>query len=581
MSQPQRLKIALINVMKVGDYQYEQEIPLGLAYIGAFLRTHGREVLIKQCFAGKSEEEIDLAVAVEADLYGFQLNMVNYQAVKSVVEKIKTQRPKAITVFGGPFLATLSEEILTNEPLFDFMVIGEGEATILELIEAIEEGENEFFNIQGLAWRDKSQRIIINQSRPFIEDIDRFPFPARDFLEDAKRDPMDNGIVESIRVVTSRGCIGKCSFCLVNLYQTMQKGKIWRGRSPKNVVDELEYLSKEYQVKLVNFADSSFDDPGETGKERSREICEEILKRRIPLSAKIYLRCETMKSHEDIELLKLYKKAGIDVVIIGAESGSDYELRLYEKRATVEDNYRMAKILKDLDLFYVMSGCIMFGPNSTMETLRDNIKFMHQFGFADNLMVVSNVLMLIKDSKLYKILQAEGRVIDSENYWELPSYQFRDPLVKRLTKHWLNLYQRYPATSKVNQLQINIGNLVTRMTNPMNCKILDCLTDEFNELKKGYNQLSAEFGTLQRDFFLHTIELVEHDFPEEQLNLAMDDFFIKTYGGYLPLYDQLYNEFLDQVVKNGFSLSGLVFKHFISVMSSDSGARVEKNNLSC
>ncbi len=564
MTRSDKLTVVLINVVMDGDYQYEQEIPIGLAHIGAFLRQHDYSVLFKQCFASRAEEQFDSAAKVAADVYGFQLNMANYLPVKSVVERIKSRRPEAITIFGGPFLVSLSEDILRNEPLYDFIVIGEGEETVLELLQAIEGQENDFSYINGLVWRDKSGTVVKNELRSLIEDLDTLPFPARDFLENAQRDPKDNGLVESVRMVTSRGCIGRCSFCCVNFYSKVQKGKIWRGRSPRNVVDELEYLSRTYKAKLFNFSDSSFEDPGEQGKERSRQICEEIIRRGIPISAKIYLRCETMKSREDIELLKLYKKAGIDILVVGVESGSDYELRLYEKRATLDDNYRTATILKELDLFYVLIGFIMFGPNSTMETLKSNIEFLYKWGFADNLQAVSNTLMLIRDSKLYRILMEEGRVIESGKHWELPRYVMNDRLAERMSKHWGNLFARFPVTGQVNKLQVNIGNLVSRMTNPMNADVLYSLKDEFLEFKDGYVQLSKEFGKLQHDYFVYT--LIESDCSAEKLGSSSEDFFIGVYGAYLPLYDRLYNDFLDKIVKSGFGLSGLVFKHFTSAM---------------
>ncbi|MCX5713867.1 MAG: radical SAM protein [Candidatus Omnitrophica bacterium] len=372
------MKIVFINVVLEGDYQYEQEIPLGIASLMAFLRKHNYDVICQQCFAGRDDAQISLATRIEADIYCFQLNTVNYQAVKTVVKEIKIKRPTSYAIFGGPFLISLSEKILKNEPLYDFIVFGEGEATLLELLRAIERPKSDFSNINGLVWRKESGEVVTNKPRELIEDLDTLPFPARDFLEDGKLDPRDNGLIESVRLVSSRGCIGRCSFCCVNLYNKFQKGRAWRGRSPKNVVDEIEYLSKTFNAKLFNFSDSSFDDPGKLGKIRSRQICEEIISRKIPFSAKIYLRCETMKSSDDIELLKLYKKAGIDIIIIGAESGSDYELKLYDKPAGVEDNYRTVRILEDLGLFYVMSGFIMFGPNSTLETLRSNIEFLYR-----------------------------------------------------------------------------------------------------------------------------------------------------------------------------------------------------------
>ena len=561
------LKIGLINVLVEGDYQFEQEIPLGMGAIGAFLRTNGYEVEFKQCLPGKGENEYDSASEVEADIYGFQLNMVNYWHVHSVVKKIKSVRPNAVTVFGGPFLVSLSEGILKNEPLFDFIVIGEGELTTLELLQALERKEEDFSGIKGLAWRDRAGEVIINEKREVIEDLDTLPFPARDFLGDAE---YDQGLVESVRIVTSRGCIAKCSFCCVNLYNKIQKGKVWRGASPKHVVDELEYLSKTYSAKVFNFADSSFEDPGRVGKIRAGEICQEIIRRNLPISAKVYMRCETMKSEGDIELLKLYKKAGIDIVLPGAEAGNDDELAFYEKNASVEDNLRTIRILKNLDLFFVLPGFIMFGPNSTLETIRSNIAFLHECGMTDNLMLLGNVLMLLRDSKLYRRLTEEGRVTEDINrFWELPRYTFLDPLAERLSKHWHygRIYSCFPDTLKVNDLQVNCGNLVARMTNPMNRKLLDALRDEFGQFKATQSELGTHCGNLQYEYFLETIRLVEHDCSDEELNASANEFLGETYGHYLPIYSKLYEDFLSKIKAKNFGISGLIFKAFHSAVA--------------
>lgn len=560
------MKVGLVNVVVEGDYQFEQEIPLGLGAIGAFLRMKGYEVEFKQCFASKGEDEYDRAIEVEANIYGFQLNMVNYWHVHSVVKKIKLMRPTAITVFGGPFLVSLSEGILKNEPLFDFIAIGEGEFTTLELLQALERKEEDFSEIKGLVWRDKSGEVIINDRRSVIEDLDTLPFPARDFLKDAEQ---DQGLVESVRISTSRGCTAKCSFCCVNLYNKVQKGKVWRGASPKHVVDELEYLSKTYGAKVFNFADSCFEDPGRAGKIRTRKICEEIIKRKLAISAKVYIRCETMKSEEDIELLKLYKKAGIDVILPGVEAGSDYELTFYEKNASLEDNTRTVQILKELGLFFMSPGFIMFGPNSTLETIKSNIAYLHECGLTDNLFLLGNVLILLRDSKLYHRLKEEGRVIeDPDRFWELPKYTFLDPLAERLSKHWWygRVISRFPDTLEVNNLQVNIGNLVSRMTNPMNRKVLDALHDEFGEFKATQLELCSHFGNLQYEYFLETIRLVEHDCSDEELNASANEFFGKTYGHYLPVYSKLYEDFSSKIKAKNFGLSGLVFKAFHSAM---------------
>jgi radical SAM superfamily enzyme YgiQ (UPF0313 family) len=567
-----RRKVELINVVKEGDYNYEQEIPLGLASIGSFLRMNGFEVSFRQYFTGKKHDVAEF----EADIYGFQLNMANYQAVRSAVEKIKYRKPDAVIILGGPFLVTLAEDILKNEPLFDFIVMGEGEIATLELLKALGRGETDFSSIKGLVWRNSENVILKNEPRELIENLDELPFPARDFLENAPRDPVDNGLIESVRVVTSRGCIGRCSFCCVNLYNRVQKGKRWRGRSPEHVVDELEILNRKYGARLFNFSDSSFEDPGVSGKQRSREICEEIIRRGLQISAKIYLRCETMKTDEDIELLKLYKRAGIDVVIAGAESGSEYELRLYEKNARLEDNYRIVKILGELDLFYVMIGFIMFGPNSTRETLRSNMEFLYKFGFADNMMLVANVLMLIKSSKLYRMLKDEGRVTDPENCWEMPKYKMNDPVAERMAGHYANIFARYPITAELNKVQVNSGNLIARMNNPMNAVVFDSLKDEYLEFKDHYSKISRDFGIRQRDYFIYVLKLIEADPSPEKLSAAAEDFFVKVCGDYFIAYSNRYGAFLEKISQSGFGLSSLVFKHFFSATALEKTERIAR-----
>ncbi len=562
-----KLKVGLISVVKEGDYLYEQEIHLGLAAIGSFLREKGYEVEFRLCLPNKGENEIDHASELEADIYGFQLNIVNYWQVQSIVKKIKDRDPKVITVFGGPFLASLSERILQNEAMFDFVVIGDGEYTVLELLQNLENKKSDFSEITGLVWRNSSGLVIKNEKRSVDENLDVFPFPARDFLEKAM---VDGKLVESIRISTSRGCVASCNFCCVNLYNKVQKGRSWRGRSPKHVVDELEYLAKNYGAKVFNFADSSFEDPGESGKIRAAEICNEIIRRGLPISAKIYMRCETMKTEKDIELLKLFKKAGIDVIIPGVEVGSSEELKLYGKKATFEDNLKTIEILKKLDLFYILPGFIMFGPYSTLKTVRSNIQFLASLELCDNIMLLGNVLMLLRDSKIYQMLKEEGRLLENESrFWELPKYNFMDQKIETLSKHWRygSIFNHFPDVLKVNNLQINIGNLISRMNNPMNAKIAFALANEFKVFKLKHSSLKAIFSKLQHEYFIKTIDIIERNCSSKELQEAAKENFGNTYSCYLPDYSKLYNEFLEKVKSNNFSLSGLIFNAFHSAMN--------------
>lgn len=566
--------MALINVVEEGDYQFEQEMPLGLASIGAFLRDQGYEVLFHQCFAGRGENQVAAAAEIEADVFGFQLAINNYFHVRQVTEAVKAVRPGAVTVFGGPFLVSIAQKVLNFSPTFDYIVVGEGEATLLELLQGLEGEDFDPAQVEGLVWRDEQGQAVQNPFRRLIRDLDELPFPARDFLEEARRDPVDRGIVESIRINTSRGCVGKCSFCCVNAFNKLQRGQRWRGRSPEHVVDELEGLTKGYGARIFNFADSSFEDPGNKGKVRSGEICREIIRRGLKLSAKIYMRCETMKSEEDVELLKLYKRAGIDVVIIGAEAGSDYELRLYQKPASLEEIYHAALLLRDLDMFFVLVGFIMFGPNSNPETLRENIEFLHRCRLDYNLMPVENVLMLIKDCQLYHLLREEGRVIEPDAFWEMPKYVFLDQTAEKMARHCSGLLARFPVAKKVNDYQVNLGNLIARFTNPMNTDIFEAFQDDYLALKAEYRQVNDWIAADHRDHFLRMLELAEADEGDDVLSRVNEEFYDQYYRRYIPLYQVPYEKASSRIAASGYGMSGLVFRHFIAGMQRDMSKRI-------
>ncbi|MBT4425643.1 MAG: B12-binding domain-containing radical SAM protein [Rhodospirillaceae bacterium] len=556
--------LAMINVVMHGDYQYEAEIPLGVGAVAAYIRQKGFPVQIFQCLPDDRPEDIANAGLVDADVYGFQLQMSNYQSVRAVAEIIRQRKPRALIVLGGPYLSSLAVPILENEALFDCVVNGEGEATMLEIMEAVQRGDLDLAAVSGLVFRSPENKAIRTPPRKLIRELDSLPYPARDFIDQAQRDPDDHCITDNIRIITSRGCVANCSFCSVNFYTKLAHGKLWRGRSAERVVDELEMLTSRHKVRTVNFSDSSFEDPGKKGKQRTRDICNGIIERKIELSSKVYMRADTMLAAEDDDLLSLWKKAGIDMIIVGAESGSDLELTLYEKRADLADNLKTIGRLKEMDLFFIWCGMLMFGPNSTLATLRDNIHFLDIIGVSHDSFAMANVLMLMRDTALYGKMREQGRVTEPENYWELPKYSFLDPLAERAASHWENILARFPAIDRINKAYMQSENIITRMTNPMNAHILGAVGSSYDRFKADIRELEAEFGARQSRYFRDVLDNIETGISDADLNISAQGFFVQVAGFYAARFEAIYNAFYETLLATKLGLSGVVFRHYWS-----------------
>jgi radical SAM superfamily enzyme YgiQ (UPF0313 family) len=550
--------IQLINVADKGDLHNIGDYPYGMALIQAYLLQEGLESLMLQYPTWVKEDYIEDILENPAYIYGFQVNFENYVDIQELVKTIKQSNPDGIIIFGGPFVVSLYEEILKNDTVLDAIVLGEGEYTLVDLVKTVKENPSTWKTLPGLAWRGDDGNVVMNPHRKAIKDLNEMPFAARKDI-DPKGYDVEGKYIHDFRITTSRGCTSDCTFCAVNVNSKWQRASRWRGRDPIDVVDEIQELTEKYNAKLINLQDSAFDDPGTLGPKRNRIFCEEILKRGLEVSMKAYFRAESVKDDaETIDLFKLYKKAGIDVLIIGAEAGSDYELEMYKKDATLEDNYRSFQVLRDLDLFFVHNGFIMYGPYTTLETLKSNYKFLFDNKLYYWFHNIDSILILTPGAVIYDTMVEEGRVHPRKNFWETPSYDFLDPKILKLAQHYQELRETYSHLDVGSPLVLRAENLITRLKNTMNRKVALMCEPEIQQFSEMYLKNKKLFSDLGYQACKESLERVEKDGVNTDLMRSSEPFGQPWAEAVYEIQDG-YDKILKTIESKGFGLGGLVF----------------------
>lgn len=387
---------------------------LGLGYIGAVLLQNKYEcdiyeLPVEQCSLNDFIKKIN---DKNYDVIGISTYYYNVRNAMKIVLKVKKEHPNTFIFLGG-FLPTLSWQSLLESGLdFDCCEIGEGEYTTLELVRALENGID-WREIDGLAYLMDGV-VIKTKPRKLIENLDELPFPIRPFVR--KR------MIAAI--VTSRGCYGVCNYCGIREFMEQCKGSKYRRRRPECVVDEIEYLIKEYSVKYIVINDGLFHFSSRQGQKWFNTFEKLIIDKNIKVSFLCDFRANEIVSCPDI--LKRYKKIGLYNVNVGIESFVQRHLDFYGKGTTVDQNIKAVKLLEKNEINYTI-GVLIFNPISTVEETLEYCRVTREMNFYEKeysvirpLSVGSRVIATT-GTRLFKY------VIDNGLYEDNPyNYRFED-----------------------------------------------------------------------------------------------------------------------------------------------------------
>jgi radical SAM superfamily enzyme YgiQ (UPF0313 family) len=428
LSRPRPLRI-ILPILLSGDLVLTPE-HLGPAYLTAVLRQAGALAAIDDSDAAHLDALLDRVAAFAPDIVGLSLTMVSLDEARTFGRALRERLgPDVFIVAGGPVATHLGARLLRTNGLefVDALIRGEGEVPLLRLCEALHGGTS-LDEVPNLCVR-RGTEVQQTAMLPGISNLDALPFPARDQFE------MHGGRLPYMRVSTSRGCTAHCTFCNAP-HARNRVGpaiKAWRGASPERVVDEIEMLVSTYGANTFDFVDSTFEDPGggRIGKERVARIAKLILERRLHIYFNICMQAVNW-TDADRPLIALLRRAGLEKVLIGVESGSERGLARWQKKSTVADNDRAIALLREAGI-YVAFGFIMFHPWSTFHEVRENQAFLHR-NFGHNLRRFTTRLELYPGAEVLQELEAE-LLLDEDFQQTLNPYGFRfvDPRIERLS----------------------------------------------------------------------------------------------------------------------------------------------------
>lgn len=366
--------------------------PLGLGYLAACVRARGHEAAIIDLARERAgaEKGAALVKAQAPDLIGLGIMSSAYLPAKELVAAIRQELPDTPLVIGGPHVTALAEDAMEDFGV-DLAMTGECEQSFPELVEAMAAGgsldggslagspqdgsplnNGRLDGIPGLCFRDGG--IVVGERGDFTDDLDSLPFPAWDLMDPRSYPDLPHQLLHKkfpvAPVMTSRGCPYDCSFCA----STALWGRGWRTRSAENVVDEIEMLVRDFDVKEIHFEDDNFT----LKASHAAAVCEEILRRGIDIvwACPNGVRIDTL----DDDLLELMRRSGCYSLGFGIESGSQAVLEKNNKKLKLDRVADQVEMVKrhGIEAF----GFFIIGlPGETVETIRETIRFARRVPF--------------------------------------------------------------------------------------------------------------------------------------------------------------------------------------------------------
>jgi anaerobic magnesium-protoporphyrin IX monomethyl ester cyclase len=357
---------------------------LGLGYIAAYLRDHGREVTIFNLQVDSYlsyweladaapvrtvDDDVQRILAAEPDLIGMSITGITIRQALEISYRLKELRPQLFIVWGGHQAFYSARDLIRRELCVDAVVASDGEITMERVATALET-RTDIREIPGLYLRNEKGLMSYTGAPPEPE-LDSLPEPARDTLEEM----IARGLhVTDARITTSRGCPFKCTFCVDPSLGYRVK---WRARSADLVVEEMKHLVDRYGIEFFWFSEDNFIPSTRRGRERAARIADLLIESGMEIGYRALMRADAIKGQR--ELIDKMMLSGLSCIYIGVESGSPRRLEYFKKQETPEEYRTVLTMLAEARVG-LQIGFIMFDPFTSWDDLLIDGEFLHSVG---------------------------------------------------------------------------------------------------------------------------------------------------------------------------------------------------------
>lgn len=495
------MKICLISVAQsILPDCIEQEI------MATFLEEKGHIVDVKNFVFQDVEAEIKKCETWKYDCAGLIYSNVFYNIDLTARLGQAIKKNTRLVFLHGNLASLSAKSVLCDYDFIDFILLGEGEYVITEILSQYE-ANNRLSNHENILTHDNT--VNGEEKVAAILDEKHLISAHRKYLEL----PEFRGELIA-QMYTSRGCFGNCSFCPRNLRnQAGINSPCWRGRDIYKVFNEMVEVNKKYGIRIFLIEDFSFGDPKNVGKERISLLCDLMLANEVKFALLCFTRAEIFHE-EDIELLQKMKKACFSVYL-GIESMDKNDLDVYRKISSPEDNLAAVNLFKKVGI-EVNIGFIMLNAHSTLESIKKNYLFLanHYFGYTR---LYESKIFAYEGTKIQKDLAADSMLLDDYSYSRNDRYKFYCSEVDEIAK--AIEYQQSVCDFYEREEDFEFYYNIYRIA-------LELYDEDFDLKQTMFGQLKDELYRVEREHF----KLLYYDYNVEQFKEDIPSYIEKVHG---------------------------------------------------